>query len=79
MAQQGGGDTDRPGRWPKATMDQLEQVINETDEIRFGINIDQSAKNLVIDAFVYRRAGLETGRDLRWPASHPFSVLFGNS
>ncbi len=49
MAQQGGEDAAAARKMAEGTMGQLEQVINETDELRFGINIDQSAKQVVVD------------------------------
>jgi hypothetical protein len=50
MAQQGGSDTEAAREMAEGTMEQLEQAINDTDELKFGINIDQSAKQLVVDA-----------------------------
>jgi hypothetical protein len=49
MAQQGDEDTTAAREMAESTIEQLEQLINETDELRFGINIDPAAKNVVID------------------------------
>lgn len=48
MASQG-GEAEAARKMAESTMGQLEQMINETDELRFGLNIDQSAKEVVID------------------------------
>lgn len=49
MAQQPGNDADSAREMAENTISQLEQVLNETDELTFGINIDQSGKQMVID------------------------------
>jgi hypothetical protein len=49
MAQQGDGDTEQARQMAQSTLEQLEQVINDTDELSFGINADQAAKKLAID------------------------------
>ncbi len=49
MAQQGDGDTEAARKMAEGTMQQLDQFINETDELRFGINIDQASKQVVMD------------------------------
>lgn len=49
MAQQGDRDTEAARKMAEGTMQQLEQFINETDELRFGINIDQESKQVVMD------------------------------
>jgi hypothetical protein len=49
MAQQPGGDVETARKMAESSMDQLESLINETDQLTFGINIDQSGKRLVID------------------------------
>ena len=50
MSAQGDGDTEAARKMAENSMEQLEQLINDTDELKFGINIDQSAKQLVVDA-----------------------------
>ena len=49
MAQQPGADADAARNMAESSIAQLEQLINETDELSFGINIDPSAKNMSID------------------------------
>lgn len=49
MSQQPGADADSARQMAESTMDQLEQVINDTDELRFGINIDPSGKQIAAD------------------------------
>lgn len=49
MAQQADGDPEAARKMAEGTMQQLEQFINETDELRFGLNIDQEAKQVVFD------------------------------
>lgn len=49
MAQQADGDAESARKMAEGTIQQLEQIINETDELRFGINVDQETKQLVLD------------------------------
>ena len=49
MEQQPGGDAEAARKMAETSMAQFEQLINDTDELRFGFNIDQSNKKLVID------------------------------
>jgi hypothetical protein len=43
------GDTETTREVAESTIAQLEQLINETDELKFGINIDPSAHQIVLD------------------------------
>ncbi|MEM8666029.1 MAG: hypothetical protein AAGG48_00830 [Planctomycetota bacterium] len=49
MAAQAGGDADAAREMAENSITQLEQLMNETDELMFGVNIDQSGKKMVID------------------------------
>ncbi|MEE2938615.1 MAG: hypothetical protein VYA84_21730 [Planctomycetota bacterium] len=49
MAMQQGADADGARDMAESSIEQLEQLINETDEMSFGINIDPSAKNMAMD------------------------------
>ncbi len=49
MRNQNGGDVDANREMAEATIKQLEQFIQETDELKFGWNIDQQAKNTTMD------------------------------
>ncbi|MGI9473086.1 MAG: hypothetical protein ACR2NZ_16210 [Rubripirellula sp.] len=49
MARQSGGDAEAAREMAETSMAQFEQLINDTDELRFGFNIDQSGKRVVID------------------------------
>lgn len=49
MAQQGDQDTESARRMAEDSLEQLEQMINETDELKFGINVNQSSKKIVLD------------------------------
>ncbi len=49
MAQQGDAEAEAAREMAESSLDQLEQVIDETDELRFGFNIDQSAKHISFD------------------------------
>lgn len=49
MAAQAGGDAEAARKMAENSIGQLEQLINETDELSFGINVDGTAKELVID------------------------------
>ncbi|MDA8744262.1 hypothetical protein N9N28_06505 [Rubripirellula amarantea] len=53
MQKQAGGNPDQARDVAETSMKQLEQFINETDELNFGLNIDQANKEIVADtAFV---------------------------
>ena len=54
MAQQNDGDTEAARKMAEGSMQQLEQFINETDELRFGINIDQESTTSCDERFVHR-------------------------
>ena len=49
MSQQGGEDAESGRRMAENTLQQLDQLINDTDELKFGFNVDQSGKKVVID------------------------------
>ena len=49
MAQQNNGDAAEGRKVAENTIQQLEQFIQETDELKFGINIDQAAKLIAMD------------------------------
>lgn len=49
MAQQANGDTEAARKMAENSMAQFDQLINDTDELSFGFNIDQSGKQIVID------------------------------
>ena len=49
MAQQAGEDTESARRMAENTLEQLDQLINETDELKFGLNVDQTGKKVAID------------------------------
>lgn len=49
MAQQAGEDTESARKMAESSLDQLDQLINDTDELKFGLNVDQSGKTVVID------------------------------
>lgn len=49
MAQQAGEDTESARQMAENTLDQLDQLINETDELKFGFNVDQTGKKVAID------------------------------
>jgi hypothetical protein len=49
MAQQGGDDEESTREMAEGTLDQLQMMIEESDEINFGINVDQTAKEIAAD------------------------------
>lgn len=49
MAGQAGGDAEAARKMAENSIGQLEQLINETDELSFGINVDKTGQQLVID------------------------------
>ncbi|NND97083.1 MAG: hypothetical protein HKN47_07130 [Pirellulaceae bacterium] len=49
MAQQNNGDADSARQMAEGTIDQLEMMIKESDEINFGWNVDQLNKQMIID------------------------------
>ncbi len=57
MAQQNNGDTEAARKMAEGSMQQLEQFINDTDELRFGINIDQESKQVVMNGSFTAVAG----------------------
>ena len=57
MAQQNDGDTEAARKMAEGSMQQLEQFVNETDELRIGINIDQESKQVVMEGSFTAVAG----------------------
>lgn len=49
MEQQQDGDAETAREATAATLDQLEQLIQDTDELKFGLNIDPSSKQISFD------------------------------
>ena len=49
MAQQPNGNAEAGREMAEATIEQLEQFINETDELRFGFNVNQETKKVIFD------------------------------
>ena len=49
MAQQGNADAEAGREMAEATIERIERFINETDMVKFGINVDQSGKQIVMD------------------------------
>ncbi len=49
MSQQGGEDAESARRMAESSLEQLDQLINDTDELKFGFNVDQSGQKVVID------------------------------
>ena len=49
MAQQEGPDAETSRKMAESTITQIEQIIQETDELKMGFNIDQTNKQLVFD------------------------------
>ncbi len=49
MSQQGGEDAESSREYAEQSMDQLEQMIKQTDELMFGFNIDSKKKRIVVD------------------------------
>jgi len=49
MQRQQGADVDSTRQVAENTIKQLEQIINETDQVTFGINIDQQEKQVEVD------------------------------
>lgn len=59
MAQQASGDTEAARKMAENSMAQFDQLINDTDELSFGFNIDQSGKQVVINGAFTAVAGSE--------------------
>ncbi len=49
MQQQGAAEAESTRKMAEGSLNQLEQIIADTDELRFGFNIDQSAKQIAFD------------------------------
>ena len=49
MAKQNNDDAEAGREVAEATLKQLDQFINETDMLKFGINVDQAGKQIVMD------------------------------
>lgn len=49
MSQQADADAETAREATAATLDQLEQLIQDTDELKFGLNIDPSSKQVILD------------------------------
>ena len=62
MAQQNNGDTEAARKMAENSMAQFDQLINDTDELSFGFNIDQSGKQIVIDGAFTAVAGSELAK-----------------
>ncbi|MDB4338723.1 hypothetical protein OAA19_01300, partial [Rubripirellula sp.] len=50
MAQQGSPETDAARDMAETSLTQIEQLLNDTDELQFGFNIDQAAKQMSFKA-----------------------------
>lgn len=50
MNRQGGAEADQARQMAEQSMDQLEQVISQTDDLMIGLDIDGSNREIVIDA-----------------------------
>lgn len=59
LQQQGAAEAEQTRQVAESSMEQLDQFINETDELSFGLNIDQSARQIVIDTAFAAVAGTE--------------------
>ncbi|TWU57579.1 hypothetical protein [Rubripirellula reticaptiva] len=57
MEKQDGADAESAREMADSTMKQLEQFINETDTLMFGINVDEPGKQVVIDTSFTAVAG----------------------
>tara|TARA_A100001391_G_scaffold149719_1_gene107187 strand:- start:1372 stop:3117 length:1746 start_codon:yes stop_codon:yes gene_type:complete len=49
MSRQGGEDAESSREYAQRSMDQLEQMIKQTDELMVGIDIDSKGKRIVVD------------------------------
>ncbi|WP_246112908.1 hypothetical protein [Allorhodopirellula solitaria] len=49
MSQQQGEDAESTRQYAQQSMDQLEQMISQTDDVMFGIDIDSAGKRIVLD------------------------------
>ena len=59
MAQQNPGDAEQARKTAEAQFAQLEQIIEKTDELTFGVNIDQSERHLLIETIFKAIPGSE--------------------
>jgi len=50
MQRQGGEEAESARQYAEQSMEQLEQVISQTDDLMFGINIDSAGQQIVVDA-----------------------------
>lgn len=50
MQRQGGAEADQARQMAEQSMDQLEQVVSQTDDLMIGLNIDSSNREIVLDA-----------------------------
>jgi len=57
MAQQAEGDDQSARQIAEGTIKQLEMIINDTDELKFGWNIDQPQKQMFVDVSMSAVAG----------------------
>ncbi len=79
MAQQGGEDAESARRMAENTLEQLDQLINDTDELKFGFNVDQSGKKVVIDTMFTAVPGSKLASIYGGQRRHPFAVLSRDS